>query len=156
MKDRNTWITSAVFKQMSSGYFRNVFNKICVYKSYIYIAIYIHIHIYIYIYICVCVCVCVCLCKRADCVKKGWICHVIPIEVGCRGFLGHSVISFLTKIGITVHSLKVASNHLQTTAQYALRWIWSKVRSFQHEWNARGTTIPVWLCNIKKTVTVNA
>ena len=29
---------------------------------------------------------------------KGWICHVIPIEVGCRGFLGHSVISFLSKI----------------------------------------------------------
>ena len=32
---------------------------------------------------------------RADCVEKGWICHVIPIEVGCCGFLGHSVISFL-------------------------------------------------------------
>ena len=24
---------------------------------------------------------------RADCMEKGWICHVIPIEVGCRGFL---------------------------------------------------------------------
>ena len=34
---------------------------------------------------------------RADCVEKGWICHVIPIEVGCRGFIGHSVISFLSK-----------------------------------------------------------
>ena len=34
---------------------------------------------------------------RADCVEKGWICHVIPIEVGCRGFLGHSVILFLSK-----------------------------------------------------------
>ena len=33
---------------------------------------------------------------RADCVEKGWICHVIPIEVGCRS-LGHSVISFLSK-----------------------------------------------------------
>ena len=31
---------------------------------------------------------------RADCVEKGWICHVISIEVGCRGFLDHSVISF--------------------------------------------------------------
>ena len=28
---------------------------------------------------------------RADCVEKGWICHVIPIEVGCRGFIGHFV-----------------------------------------------------------------
>ena len=67
---------------------------------------------------------------RADCMKKGWICHVIPIEVGCRGFIGHSVISFLSKIGITGRSLKVASNRLQTTAQYASSWIWSKARKF--------------------------
>ena len=26
---------------------------------------------------------------RVDCVKKSWLCHVMPIEVGCRGFLGH-------------------------------------------------------------------
>ena len=69
---------------------------------------------------CVCVCVCVCASSRliyiyiyinreetherkknrynkllVDCVEKCWICHVIPIEVDCRGFLGHSVISFL-------------------------------------------------------------
>ena len=25
---------------------------------------------------------------RADSMEKGWICHVIPIEVDCRGFLG--------------------------------------------------------------------
>ena len=76
--------------------------------------------------------------------RKGWICHVIPIEVGC-GFLAYSVISFLSKIGITCRSLKVALNRLLTTAQYASSWIWSKARSFQHEWNTRGTTIPVWL-----------
>ena len=33
----------------------------------------------------------------ADCVEKGWICHVIPFEVGCHGFLGHSVICFFQK-----------------------------------------------------------
>ena len=49
----------------------------------------------------------------ADCVEKGWICHVIPIEVGCRSFLGHSVTSFLSKIEIIGCSLKVASYHLQ-------------------------------------------
>ena len=72
---------------------------------------------------------------RTDCVVKGWICYVIPIEVGCRGFQEHSVISFLSKIGITGRSLKVASNCLQTAAQYASSWIWSKSRSFQHEGN---------------------
>ena len=35
---------------------------------------------------------------RANCVEKGWICHVIPIEVGWHSFLGHSVTSFLSKI----------------------------------------------------------
>ena len=74
---------------------------------------YIYIYIYIYIY-----------------VEKGWICHVLPIEVGCRGFIGHSVISFLSKIGITGRSLKLASNRLQTTARYASSWIWSKARKF--------------------------
>ena len=51
---------------------------------------------------------------HANWVEKGWICHVIPIEVSCHGFLGHSVILFLSKIGIAGHSLKVASNRLQT------------------------------------------
>ena len=81
---------------------------------------------------------------RADCVEKGWICHVIPIEAGCD-FIGHSVFSFLSKIGITGYSLKVASSRLQTPAQYASSWIWSKARSFQHEGNTCGTTFPVWL-----------
>ena len=67
---------------------------------------------------------------RADCVEKGWICHVIPIEVGCCGFIEHSVISFLSKIGITGNSLKVASNRLQTTARYASSLVWSKARKF--------------------------
>ena len=67
---------------------------------------------------------------RADCVEKGWICDVIPIEVGCRGFIGHSVISFFSKIGITGRSLKVASNRFQTTARYASSWIWLKARKF--------------------------
>ena len=82
---------------------------------------------------------------RADCVKKGWICHVIPIEAGCPDFLGQSVISFLSKIGITGRSLTVASNRLQTAAQYTSTWIWLKARNFQREGNTRGTTIPVWL-----------
>ena len=39
---------------------------------------------------------------------------MIPIEVGYRGFLGHALISFLSKIGITGLSLKVTSYCLQT------------------------------------------
>ena len=43
-------------------------------------------------------------------------------------FLGHSVISFLSKIGITGLSLKVDSYHLLTTVQYASTWIWSRMK----------------------------
>ena len=67
---------------------------------------------------------------RADCVEKGWICHVISIGVGCRGIIGHSVISFLSIIGISGSNMKVASNRLQTTTRYASSWIWSKARKF--------------------------
>ena len=56
---------------------------------------------------------------RADCMEKGWICHVILTEVGCHSFLGHSVISFLSEKGIIGHSLKVTSYRLQTMEQYA-------------------------------------
>ena len=58
---------------------------------------------------------------------------VIPIEGGCRGFLGHSVISFLLKIGITGCSLKITSYHLQTTVQNTSSWIWLRGKSLQHE-----------------------
>ena len=54
---------------------------------------------------------------RADWVEKGWMCPMIPIEVGCRGSLGNSVILFLSKIGITGSSLKIAANPLRATAQ---------------------------------------
>ena len=87
---------------------------------------------------------------RADCGEKGWIYHVIPIEDACRGFLRHSSISFLSKIGITGRSLKIASYRLQATVQYVSSWIWSRAKSLQHEWNIRETNIPVWLRNIKK------
>ena len=60
---------------------------------------------------------------HADSVDKAWICHVIPVEVGCHSSLGHSVILFLSKIGIPSRSLKVASNRLQTTVQHASSWI---------------------------------
>ena len=70
---------------------------------------------------------------HANCVEMGWIFHVISIEVGCCSFLGYPVILFLSKIGITGCSLKVASYCLQTTAQYTLSLIWSKAKSLRHE-----------------------
>ena len=82
---------------------------------------------------------------RADCVEKGWICHVIPIEVGCSGFIGHSVISFLSKIGITGRSLKGPRIVFRPRRDMHQVGFGRKRESFQHEGNTRGTTFPEWL-----------
>ncbi len=50
---------------------------------------------------------------------------------------------YISKLGITGRSLNVALNRLQTAAQYASSWIWSKERNFQHKGNTRRTIIPV-------------
>lgn len=65
---------------------------------------------------------------RADCEERGWSCHVLPIEVGCRGFIGHTMITYLCKIGLTNRARKSATQRLQTAAEQASSWIWSKVR----------------------------
>ena len=61
---------------------------------------------------------------RSDCIEKGWSCHVLPIEVGCRGYIAQSVVSFLSKIGISGLSLRRALNELKSTAQQSSNWIW--------------------------------
>ena len=86
---------------------------------------------------------------RRHCMEKGWICHVIPIEVGCCGFLGHChFISFKNRNHWPHFEscLKLSSDN--TTICIKLDLI--KSESLQHELNARRATIPVWLCNIKK------
>ena len=89
------------------------------------------------------------------CVRTEWK----GLDMPCNSYWGWLLlfsrtlshfVSLKKKKGFSGCSLKVASNRLQTTVQYASSWIWSKAKSLQHEWNARGTTISVWLHNIKK------
>ena len=65
---------------------------------------------------------------RSECEEKGWSCHVLPIEVGCRGFVGHTTISFLTKLGLSSRPRKTVTLRLQVAAEHASSWIWSKAR----------------------------
>ena len=65
---------------------------------------------------------------RSECEEKGWSCHVLPIEVGCRGFVGHTTISFLTKLGLPGRPRKTVTLRLQVAAEHASSWIWSKAR----------------------------
>ena len=65
---------------------------------------------------------------RTDCEENGWKCSVLPIEVGCRGFIGRSTTSYLSKLGLTSRARRNATQRLQSAAEKASSWIWSKAR----------------------------
>ena len=66
---------------------------------------------------------------RNSCEDRGWTCQVFPLEVGCRGFGGRSTISFLSKLGLGSRSVRSTSKRLQSTAERASMWIWTKSRN---------------------------
>ena len=71
---------------------------------------------------------------RMHCEDKGWACQVMPIEVGCHGFIGRTTTSNLTRLGLTNRARQRATQQLQTAAERASRWIWSKVRKSTTAW----------------------
>ena len=64
---------------------------------------------------------------RMECEDKGWACQVMPIEVGCRGFIGRTT-SYLTRLRLTNRVRRRATQQLQTAVERASSWILSKVR----------------------------
>ena len=71
---------------------------------------------------------------RMECEDKGWACQVMPIQVGCRGFIGRTTTSYLTRLGLTNRARRRATQQLQTAAERASSWIWSKVRKSTTAW----------------------
>ena len=65
---------------------------------------------------------------RANCENCGWACSVIPIEVGCRGFIARSTRSFMSSIGLPKTILRAAIKTLQEEAEAASNWIWQSLR----------------------------
>ena len=65
---------------------------------------------------------------RAEYEERGWSCHVTPIEVGCRGFLGRTTSAYLTKLGLRSQARKKATQRLQAAAEKASSWIWDVAR----------------------------
>ena len=61
----------------------------------------------------------------------------MPIEVGCRGFIGRTTTSYLTRLGPTNRARRRATQQLQTTAERESSWIWSKVRKSTTAWQNR-------------------
>ena len=66
---------------------------------------------------------------KAQCEDKGWACQVFPIEVGCRGFVGRSVLALMKRLGVKPRATQALVKALQETAESSSSWIWSARRS---------------------------
>ena len=66
---------------------------------------------------------------REQCVRKGWITNVFPIEVGCRGFVVNSTAVFLTNLGLPPSDKREYMEKIQDKALTASAWIWQSHRA---------------------------
>ena len=64
-----------------------------------------------------------------ECAEKQWQVHCLPFEVGCRGFAGTSLMTFLHKLGITHRESKFVCKSVSNAALRASTWIWAKHRN---------------------------
>ena len=50
---------------------------------------------------------------REVCDDRGWMCDVLPAEVGCRGFVEKSMLKYLKTIGASSKQVKNTVTQLQ-------------------------------------------
>ena len=62
----------------------------------------------------------------AQCKDNGWQCEVFAVEVGCRGFIGKSVMKFLQRIGIDGQRLRRTTKSIANIAEISSAWIWNQ------------------------------
>ena len=62
----------------------------------------------------------------AQCKDNGWECEVFAAEVGCRGFIGKSVMKFLQRIGIDGQRLRRTTKSIASIAEISSAWIWNQ------------------------------
>lgn len=70
-------------------------------------------------------------CKRANyahlitvCWSNGWRACCELVEVGCRGFAGHSLQQTLKLLGVKGLQCRRATKNILEAAEKALRWLW--------------------------------
>ena len=62
----------------------------------------------------------------SDCHRRGWKARCLPVEVGCRGFVGQSLCRAYTALGITGERRRRAIRNNTEAAEKASRWLWIK------------------------------
>lgn len=60
------------------------------------------------------------------CEDAGWSASHFPVEVGCRGFVGNRLKSWLTTIGLKKRGVNEAIKKIEETTEKASHWIWLK------------------------------
>ncbi|XP_072042993.1 uncharacterized protein [Amphiura filiformis] len=63
---------------------------------------------------------------RAECKDRGWKASCYPFEVGCRGFVVHSLQKWLRDLGANRRELKSVSRAASEAAESGSSWVWSK------------------------------
>ena len=131
-KIKNSWLNPFFFHQSSKLAYVYVYMSTYI-RVYIYIYVYIYISIYIYIYMCIYIYIYIYteLEKYEDlqeqCVRNGWITHILPIEVGCRSFITNSTSVFKTNLGLPPSNKWKYMENIQD-ALTASAWIWESHR----------------------------
>jgi hypothetical protein len=63
---------------------------------------------------------------RQACVQAGWKASCYAVEVGCRGFAGLSLRTFLRDIGVNGNQLRLGIERAAAAAEKASAWLWLK------------------------------
>jgi hypothetical protein len=58
--------------------------------------------------------------------QQGWRTQVLPVEVGCRGFVATSITRLLKGVGVRGQAFRKAIRSLSEAAERSSRWIWIK------------------------------
>ncbi|KAL7871617.1 hypothetical protein SRHO_G00066000 [Serrasalmus rhombeus] len=58
--------------------------------------------------------------------QAGWRARCLPVEVGCRGFVAHSMARALSSLGIMGEQKRRAIRYITKAAERASRWLWLK------------------------------
>ena len=60
----------------------------------------------------------------AECRSNGWKARCEPVEIGCRGFAGHSLQRVFKLLGVRGLQLRKATKNILEAAEKASRWLW--------------------------------
>ena len=72
-----------------------------------------------------------------SCRAKGWSVWCLPVEVGCRGFVGISTIRALRQIGLTGKERTKSVNEISEVAKKFSSWLWLRRSDNRWEQNSR-------------------